>query len=254
MAKSDFNQLAAIVDDFIIENDLHNGWFPKALLWAKRGLRELNLDIHQEPITEMLPVTDRKTVVLPDGFVDWVAVAMRQGQYFITLGVNGKLNGLERSVGDQTVPGLLSQNLPNGLDFSAYSGYNFFNFGGGSFFSIGGGLPSKGYFRVVDHGACKELLMDYDFPCKEVYLEYITDGLKTCGTTLVSAYHYDYLIKYMELKYEEHNNPKANESSIFRKGQEVHFAEKRIRARNNSIDPQTLLNITRQEARLTPHL
>lgn len=256
MAKSnDFNQVASIVDQFLIENDLHNGWFPKALAWALRGLREIRLDSWQDVKTVLLPVTDRKTVVLPDGFVDWTKVAAKNGQYYMTLGVNSQLTGLDRTAASKNVAGLLSQHLPNGIAFSSYGGgYDFYNFSSTSFFGVGMGLPSKGYFKVVDHGGCKELLMDYDFYLKEVYLEYITDGLDPCGQTVVSPYLYDYLIKYMELRYEDKNNPKATESSIYRKEQDLFWAEKKIRMRRNNLDPQTLLNLTRQETRLTPHM
>lgn len=256
--KNNYNQVSAIVDQFLIENDLHNGMFPKCLAWAMRGLREISLDSFQDIKTALLNVTDRKTVLLPEGFVAWTKVAAPRGQYAITLGVNSEMTLLPRTIASKSVSGLLSQHQPNGIDFSAYGGglggYNFLNFNGSTFFGIGGGLPSKGYFRVLDTGTCKELLMDYDYSLPQVYLEYITDGFDPCGQTVVSPYLYDYLIKYIGHEYEKKNNPKANESSIFRTGQDVHYAERRIRARNNNLDPKTLLNLTRKETRLTPHM
>src|SRR4029079_19806696 len=95
-SKSNYNKLSSIVDQFLIENDLHNGWFPKYLAIAMRGLREMKLDTAQDVKTALLPVTDTKTVILPDSFVDWVKVAAQQGQYAITLGVNAELTSLPR--------------------------------------------------------------------------------------------------------------------------------------------------------------
>jgi hypothetical protein len=256
--KNNYNKLSAIVDQFLIENDLHNGMFPKSLAWAMRGLRELSLDVAQDVKTELLDVTDRKTVILPDSFCDWVKVAAQKGQYAITLGVNADLTSLPRTINSPSVSGLLSQHLPNGISFDAYSsafgGYQFLNFNGSTVFGIGSGLPAKGYFKVLDDGCCKQLLMDYDYSLSKVYLEYITDGIDPCGETVVSPYFYDYLIKYISHEYEKKNNPKASESSIFRTGEDVYWAEKRIRSRKNNLDPKTLLDLTRQETRLTPHI
>lgn len=253
-SNSKYYQISSIVDQFLINNDLSNGWFPKALSWALYALRNIKLDVWQDVKTDLLPVTERKTVVLPDGFVDWCKVAVQSGQYAITLGVNEALTSLDRTAQSKSVLGLLSQQLPNGIDFSNYGGFQFYNYGGSTFFGIGTGLPSKGYFKVVDHGTCKELLMDYDYGIKEVYLEYITDGLEPCAQSVINPYFYDYILKYIEAQYEKKNNPKATQTSIFNAEQDAYFALKDIRARRNNLDPQTLLNITRQQTRLTPHM
>lgn len=254
MNKSDYNKLSAIVDNFLIENDLPSGWYGKCLAWAYRGLREISLDSWQTIKTALLDVTDRKTVVLPENFVDWVKVAVRRGQYAITLGLNEELNSLARTTDSESVRGLLSQHMPNGIDFSQYSGYNFYGYNGGVIFGIGGGLPSKGYFKVHKTETCTELLLDYDYGYTQVYVEYITDGFDECSDPYVSPYLYDYLMCFMEYKYECKNNPKATEASRYRLGQDLHYATKRVRARRNNIDPQTLLNVTRAETRLTPKM
>jgi hypothetical protein len=252
MDQSHFYKIASIVDQILAENDLPEHWFNKFLAWAIRGLEEIKLDVWQDVKTCLLPVTDRKTVVLPSDFVDWVKVGAPRGQYVVTMGVNDALRTDARQANrSDLVNGLMSQNLPNGLDFTNYGGYYFFNYGGASIVSLGGGLPSKGYFKLVDHGTCKELLLDYDYGCQEVYIEYITNGFDPCGETVVHAYLKDYLIKYTEFKFEEKNNPKANESSIFRKGQAVYFAERVVRARFNPLTPKDMLNLSRRHTRLT---
>lgn len=255
MKTSDYNKLSAIVDQFMIEQDLGSGWFAKCLAWAQRGLREIRLDVWQDVKTDLITVTDRKTATLPDGFVDWIKIGIKRGQYCITLGVNDALTELGRTTDSESVMGLLSQHLPNGIDFSAYSGYNFYNYGnGGCIFGLGQGIPSKGFFKVHDNGNCKELLLDYDYPYDQVYVEYITDGFTDCPDPYISPYLYDYIFKFMEARYEAKNNPKATESSIERMESQLLYAVKQVSRRKNNVDYQTLLNLTRAETRLTPKM
>jgi len=249
-----YYKISALVDEALDDNDLTEHWFDKFLRWGIRGLEELALDTWQEPKTCLLTVTNRKTVVLPSDFVDWLKIGVQVGQYCITMGINDELTGLRRDANSPQVMGLLSQHMPNGTDLTAYGGYTFFNFGGGSFFGIGTGLPSKGYFRVHKTTTCKELLLDYDYPYSKVYVEYISNGFDPCGETIVDPYFKDYVLKYIDFMYEDKNNPKATEASIFRKGQALHFATMKVRGRVNDLDKKTLLNISRKEARLSTKL
>lgn len=246
------NKISAIVDHVIFINGLQDQWYQWMLessLWA---LRELNLDVFQDVKSELLPVTDRKTVILPPCFVDWTKVGCKIGQYVVTLGVNDKLNNLDRQPnGNDFVAGLLSQNLPNGLDFNNYGGYYFFNYNGGSLPSFGGGFITKGSFKIRTTGHIKEMLLDFDYPYDHVYLESITDGFDPCGETVVDPYFCDYLKKSMEAEYEEKRNPLRTEASIFRKQEDARNAWHLVRARKNDLDPKTLLNITRSGVRFT---
>lgn len=235
---TEYYKLASVVDNFLIENDLPNGYFNKCLLWAIRGLREIRLDTWQDATTKLLPVTDKGTVILPSDFVDWAIVSAYHNGRIETIGINSDLDALPRAKGPTASP-----------DY-AEVGYYLSNFSNGAIFSYGFALSTKGRFRVVDHGTCKVLTIDYPGRFPEIYLEYITDGFNPCGETIIHPYLYDYLIKYMDSKYEEKNNPKATEASIFRKSQDVFFAEKRVRARTNNLDPQTLINLARQHTTL----
>lgn len=251
--KTKYYRLSACVDDFLDEKDLHNSFYQKSLKWAIKAVKEIRFDIFQQPITKILPVTERKTVVLPDDFVDWLKVGVKKGQYVITLAVNAELAESERHVGDTTVLGLLSQNMPNGTDFSRYGGYLFNNFNGTSFLGCGGGLPSKGYFKVVDNGNCKEIILDYDYSFPQVYLEYISDGI-ACGETIIHPYEYDYIFKYMESRYERNNNPKATNYTKETADRDLFDEGLKLRARYNDLDPKTLITLSRSEARMTTKL
>lgn len=249
---SKYYKLSALTDDWLHDNDLTEHYFDKALKWGIRALEEIRLDVAGDVKTKLLTVTDRKTVVLPDDYADYVKVGVPRGQYVITMGVNDDLRVDARDAGrTDTVAGLLSQHLPNGTDMTPYGGYYFFNYGGSSLYGVGMGLPSKGYFKFHDNGTCKELLLDYDYKFTQIYLEYITNGFDPCGETHVHPYLKDYVLKFIEFEWEKRNNPKANESSIQRKGRDLFHAERNVRARRNTLTPKDMLNITRANFRLT---
>lgn len=248
------NTIGAVVDHVLFKKTLHDSWYQWFLEMGLWHLRELKLSTWQDVKTVLLEVTSRKTVILPDSFMDWVVVAVPVGQYAVTLGVNSKLKLSSRSDSDAVVAGLLSQNMPRGLDFSAYDGYRLHNFNGSSVQCVGEGLNiTKGTFRYIDHGTSKELLLDYDFSQTHVYLEYITDGFEPCGETILHPYFCDYVKKGMEFSWEEEKNPSRTEASIDRKAKDFHDALRLVRARKNDLDPQTILNLSRQEVRFTPH-
>jgi hypothetical protein len=249
-----FYSLSVVTDDWLDDNNLHNGMWAKGLKWAIRGLKRVRLDSNQQPITALLPVTERKTIVLPEGYVDWVKLAVKKGQYAITLSVNDELTSSPRTANEQTVRGLLSQNMPNGTDFGVYGGYQFLNYAAGSLMGIGHGLPGKGYFKIVDHGDSKEAFLDYDYNFNNVYLEYISDGIDFCGESFVHPYEYEFIIAFMDWMYERKNNPKATRGSIDDALHHMEAEERRMRGRFNDLGPKDFLDITRNEARLTTKL
>lgn len=248
------NKITSIRDHVVFKKTLSgwDQWFLEMGLWH---LRELKLDVWMDVCTRYLPVTDRKTVILPTGFVDWTKIGCKIGQYCVTLGVNDKLNNLARDPNTPDfVAGLLSQNLPNGLNFNSYGGYYFFNYNGASLPSVGSGFVTKGSFKVYQNGLCKEILLDYDYPFTHLYVEFITDGFDPCGETVVDPYFADYVKKGMEYTWEEEKEPTRTEASIYRRGVAFHDAERKCRARKNDLDPQTLLNISRAQTRFTPKI
>lgn len=248
------NQIAAIVDHVTFKKTLPESfwqWFLEMGLWH---LRELKLDTWQDVKSVLLPVTDRKTVILPPDYVSWCKIGTIAGQYIITLGVNNKLNTLDRTVDSNFINGLMSQNLPNGLDFGAYGGYYFFNYNGASVPAYGSGFITKGSFKISQIGSTKEILLDYDYCHDTVLVEYISDGFCPCGETIVDPYFADYVKKGMEFTWEEEKEPNRTEASIFRRGSDFAAAERKVRARKNDLDPQTLINISRANTRFTPKI
>jgi hypothetical protein len=162
----------------------------------------------------------------------------------------------DRTPNASMVPGLLSQNLPNGINFNNYDGYYLHNFNGGVVQCAGHGLNiAKGSFRYVDHGLTKELLLDFDFNTSQhLYVEYITDGFEPCGETVLNPYFCNFFKCAMEKHWEEEKSPTRTEASIRRKSQDLWDAQRVVRARKNNLDPQTVLNISRRETRFSPKI
>lgn len=253
--QEEYNKASSIVDQFCLKKGLSAAhWFAWALTMGLWHLRELKLDTWQDVTTELLPVTSRRTVVMPTKYVDWVKIGVPVGQYVVTMGLNDDLGTLNRITNTiDPIAALASQNPPNGIDFENYSGtgYVFSNYGGRSFTSYGQGLQSKGHFKVHKIGPVTEILLDYDVNCTELYVEYITDGIDCSGETMLHPYLADYFLKGMELTYEEEKNPSATEASIDRKSRDLYWAEKKVRARRNNLTPKTMLQLSRKHVRLT---
>lgn len=252
---SKYSKVGSIVDQFIIDNSLTSHYYPKALARALWALREFNLDSFQDVKTCLLDVTDRNTAIAPKDLVDWVKAGAKVGQYVVTLSLNENLSKIQRTDADVNgVRALLSQNLPNGLDINSYGGYYFYNYNGASLAGLGGGLPSKGHFNIVQRDTYKEIILDYDFNCSQLYLEYITDGFDPCGETVVNPYLADYILKSIDFKYEEKDNPNRTEASIYRKGRDLFDAQRKAVGRFNQLDPGTMIAISRAHTRLTPKI
>lgn len=251
--QNNYYKLSSVVEQCLADNGLKYQYFQKFLSWAIWGLRELKLDTAQDVKTELLPVSERNTVTLPDGFVDWTKVGITMGQYVQTLAINDDLRKDERTF-DPTILSTPFNSKPNGLETTSYGGYYFMNFQGSSFLGIGAGLQNKGHFNIVNHDGCREIILDYDVKASQIYLEYITDGLNYCAETILSPYLMDYTLKYIEMKREAKMNPAKSRASVEAAEEDVYWAARVIRARNNNLDRRTLLMMSRKEARLTPKL
>lgn len=251
--QNNYYKLSSVVEQCLLDNGLKMQYFQKFLSWAIWGLRELKLDTAQDVKTELITVSERKTVAIPDGFVDWVKIGIPTGQYVQTLAINDDLRLDERGFN----PSILTTSFnskPNGLEATNYGGYYFMNFQGSSFIGVGSGLQSKGHFNIVNHDGCKEILLDYDVYATQIYLEYITDGLNYCGETILDPYLMDYTLKYIEMKREAKLNPNKTRASVEAAEEDVYWASRKVRARKNNLDRRTLLMMSRKEARLTPKL
>src|SRR5690606_25071929 len=95
--------------------------------------------------------------------------------------------------------------------------------------SIGGGISGKGSFKIVDRGSCREMLLDYDYPLSQVYVEYVSDGIDDCDVQYIHPYEYEFLLAFMDMMYEKKNNPKATIGSKRETEIDVDVEERKLR-------------------------
>jgi hypothetical protein len=245
--------IASIVDQACIDLDVPvSHYFQKFLSWAKWNLMELKMDTANEVKTVRLDISDVCTVTLPGDFIDWTKIGIESNQYVTCLSANESLSNAERTLEawnptNDPPPGW----LPTGTAIST----RFYNFGGNSLYAAGSGLPHNSHYKIVDreHGV-KEMILDSGLDATEIYLEYIASGLNVCGDTLVHPYLKEYVRAAIHHEWEKFQKPPLrSESAIERTGRALWHQQMVCRGRTNSIDPATLLTISRKSYRLTNH-
>lgn len=214
---------------------------------------QLKLDRANEPKTVLLNVSDVNTVRIPPDAIDWTKVGIPYGQYVKTIGINGDLSKIDRTLGTPEFSYSVSPGwLPNGTSIQEYGGgFEFLNYGGRSIYAIGGGLPHEGHFQVVKRSGYQEILLDGNVGSSQIYLEYIGLGINPCGETVLDPYIADYILKAILYVYEVERNPKKTMAMIQLRGREKAHAFALVSGRTNSIDKDTLLLLTRKGYRLT---
>lgn len=247
--------ISSVVDRCLADNGLTDHYFDDFLGWGLWELRELHLDVAKEVKTVNLDMNNTRGVELPKDYVDWAIVGIQIGEYVKTLGVNpemAKFTGSERTLGNPSDFNSLNVNqLPNGINLLNYGGYHLL---GSNVFSVGGGLPYKGYFNIIKTPERKILQFTSAVSKTKVYLEYISDGFNPNRETVVNPYFVDFLRKAMDCEWAKRRPRKErDEREIYRLGQDVHYAMKKLKGRMSDLDPQTMLNTQRQHYRLTPN-
>lgn len=253
--KNRFFKVASIVDQVCIDLDLPTDkYFNKFTSWALFGIVDLKLDAANDVITELLPITDVNSVVLPENYVDWVKIGIPDGQYVRTLSVNDDLSSQDRTLGNpefssEAPPGW----LPNGTDVSAYGGYMFSNYGGRALFSVGGGLPHRGHYKVVGRpGNNYEILLDAGITGTHLYVEYIGLGINPCGETVLNPQLGEWCRALIHHNYEKYRPASMrSESAIDRTGRYLWEQEQKVRGRYNKITPADVMMLNRKAYRLT---
>lgn len=256
-AQAQIMSIAAVVD--MACNRLQipvSHYFQKLLTIAKWETIQLRLDRMGEIKTVLVPISDVNTCLLPPDTIDWVKVGVPAGQFVRTIGINDHLSKQDRTPGSPDFSWLASPGwLPNGTATQDYLfGYNFANYGGAALPAMPGGLPQEGHFQMKNCPGGKELLLDGNIGCDQIYVECLVLGISCCGETILDPYIADYVLKKTLEVYEEDMNPKATEASIARRKEASAYAFTLVSGRTNSIDPDTLKNITRAAYRLTNHV
>lgn len=252
----EYHKLSSVVDMCCHRAQVSvNHYFQKFLEVAKWELIQLKLDRANEPVTQIFDVNDVNVVTLPSDAVDWTKIGVQWGQFVKTFGINAELSKQDRTLGNPSFSQGVSPGwLPNGTAIQNYGGYEFMNYGGRSLFAIGGGLPSEGHFQVKRKPGCIEILLDGPTENNKLYVEYIRLGINPCGETVLDPYIADYVLKATMFIWESEWNPNRTEAAIQRRGAEKAYAFTLVSGRTNSLDKDTLLNLSRRYYNLSPRV
>lgn len=239
-----YYSIKALAEDVLDDRGETDHMLMRYIKWALRGYIEVSLDDHQEPITMHIDMDDKRTIVIPDDYVDWAKVAIQIDGKLKTIGVNGNL--IQQSNEDECRNPILETDInrmPTGIDFDNYGGYYFLNYDGSNVYSYGGGLNHDNYFKVNE----KLRLIEFSSNVNKtrVYLEYISNGVDPSGNTVVHPYMADYVRKYIHYEVEMVSSKKT-EASISRRFNDMKNARVILRARYNDLDPTTFTNLTRK--------
>jgi hypothetical protein len=185
------------------DNGMHK--YQQRLEWVLRGIKKLNYDTIQSVKTVFVPVNDNHTIDLPLDCITWTRVGIKKGDKIYDLS--------QKRDGANPI-----DNYPNGNpkpDTHTYSYYpylNYFGFGYtgnfinyrfpdgqnvGRLFGYGGGHNQIGYFKEWKERN-QLILFNVKKKHKEIYLEYITNGMSPTGETLVDSRAEDFLILWCE--------------------------------------------------------
>ena len=253
VVKDKYYTLAAVVEDAIgdIDNDMSK--FMKFLKYAQRGYRNLNYSGHGEIKTVRLPMNDTKTLIMPEDYVSYQKLALIINGFVKTIGV---AYDAKATPGQDECGNMLREcginDIPNGIDFGSYNygGYYFNNYGGRTLYSYGGGLPYKGYYKEYRMPRPSRISFTSEVNTYDVLVEYITDGLNPTGQTLIDPLDYEYIRTFIHQERVK-DNDRSSDVLLRRKKQEHHSAKKTMVVRKDKFGPQDLLNLTRQNRRLT---
>lgn len=174
---------------------------------ANRGMKELTFDILGATKVALLQVSSTMRIDLPDDYVDYVYVGVIGSDNLAhTLGADTKIPASGGVAGDAE-EGLLSGTL-------------------GSQFGMGGGQNSNGYYKPQIDFDNWQMIVSSMSVGEYVYLEYISDGRASNGSTVIHPYAEEALRSYIFWKSIQRRRSAA-QSAIYSARSE-YFNEKRL--------------------------
>ena len=185
------------------DNGMHK--YQQRLEWVLRGIKKLNFDTLKSVKSANIQLNDNNTIDLPIDCITWTRVGFKRGDKIYPLSQKH----------DGAFP---IDNYPNGnpkKDIHVESSYPYlstFGFGYtwsninyrfpdgqnvGRLFGYGGGHNTLGYFKEWKERN-QLVFINLRKNCKEIYIEYITNGMSATGDTLVDSRAEEFLILWCE--------------------------------------------------------
>ncbi len=241
--------LKDIVDDVLNEigtYDEHE--YLRYLKLAMRGFTRLNL-FHMSNIrVAYLPVSDINTVTLPSDYVAYTKIGINVNGNIWTLGLNDKM-----AFAREESCGLRINELADVTDVSTYSTCSYIDHTKDgvrvtNLFGIGGGF-NVAYYRVDREMGV--IQFQGGVPQSEVVLEYVSNGIKTDGVTIVPVEAREAIIAWIHWK-RKINDPKFTINDRLSSKQEYLEEVNELRCFEDSFTLDEMMDVFYEGYKQTP--
>ena len=193
--------LDMIVRSLLLKQQKPFHWYIQYLVFACSGLQRLNNTTLRTVNTIKLTVNDYKAVTLPADYVDYIKVGFAIGERVRPLIYDENLNRLNNFAGDGTtkIPYEVAVETGDNLLTTLTNGDAYFNHD----------VSRDEYFFTVlrERG---EIQLSAAFPCEEIILQYISDGLTADAATKVDPLAQACLEKWILWQNLVHNRNASN--------------------------------------------
>jgi len=188
--------IRAIVEQCMIDLGENTSLARKAqyMSWAILGYRQLNLNVYKQVKAENLPVSELNTVTLPPDYVQYTKIGIQVGDKIVQFSNNANIAtvfALDED-GNEVPNGYVAESFVlNGINTDNYLANEFW-------FNTFGTLAVRDFFRI--DLASNRIILSAPCVFKNIYLEYITDGLECIEETIVSPLAYEVIRCYIHLQ------------------------------------------------------
>jgi hypothetical protein len=225
--------------------------------WAIAGYREFHFDLAQEIKTVKLTLSAWKAVELPIDYVDWVKIGYVNSAGAIVLFTHDDRINIHHEDEDGYPEDVTStETLPEPTDSLSDQQMPFWGFGGegdaGKLFGLVSKSNGAGYYKFNPQR--REIQFAPSIKSDTVvYLEYISDGINPCESTVVNlmaARLIQLFIHWQRVKFAK----SSNMAQIAMAKQDYQNEYNRVQDRLCKITVEDVLECARNGYRLTPYM
>jgi len=245
-------KLDSVVCNALTGQGLPPHFYLKFLNFGVNCIRELNMDVMRNVVTEKLEVNSYGAAQIPCNCLDWVEVGVPVGQYIKPMSQKNEISPLKNFDEDgKPIPyPVINREMLRGysnLEYPYYrAGYVYIlNSKGenkGGIFGWGGGNYRYSFKFIKERN---EIQTDAGFCGKEIVLKYITDGLDTCGCdTMINPYAYDTIKNYMIWQFYLNSKQLVKLAPMWERQYDIAF--KKLRGRMNPLTVHDILAALRK--------
>lgn len=205
--KERFYTLSAIAYSCLKDIQEDESRFEHFLHFAMEGYKELQFDFNVDVKVEIIPMKGSKQIDFPCDMIDWIKVGFQCGNFIKVL--TRDTNTAKTFDHDEDCVAQENAACPDIGNVSSDIMVPFFGFFDGAGFDKMFGMALQynylGYFSVDWHSRVINF-KDTVTNQRNVYLEYITDGINPTGPTVVPAYAFKTIKNYVHWQRKLHDD------------------------------------------------